>query len=112
MDAGMTGVADAIGLAVIVLLNTATVALTTRFFRVRLHTRWGAAIYAVLFGMLALFVTTLVLAGFLGLGPDLDSRMAVLGVTIVGPLTLGVTIDYFWMPDPANVELPEPTDRS
>ncbi|ACV11450.1 conserved hypothetical protein [Halorhabdus utahensis DSM 12940] len=107
----MTGVADAVGLAVIVLLNTAVVALATRFFRVRLHTRWGAAIYAVLFGTLILFVTTLILAGFLGLGPNLDSRVAVVGLTIVGPLTIGLTIDYFWMPDPAAVELPEPADR-
>jgi len=108
----MSGVADAIGLAVIVLVNTAIVALATRFFRVRLHTRWGGLLYAVIFGTLALFVMTLILAGFLGLGPNLDSRGAVLGVTIVGPLTLGLTIDYFWMPDPANVELPEPADRS
>lgn len=108
----MSGVTDAVGLAVIVLSNTAIVALATRFFRVRLHTRWGSLLYAVVFGSVALVVTTLVLAGFLGLGPNLDSRGAVLGVTVVGPLTLGVTIDFFWMPDPADVELPEPADRS
>ncbi|CCQ33307.1 hypothetical protein HLRTI_003144 [Halorhabdus tiamatea SARL4B] len=108
----MSAVTDAVGLAVIVLVNTAIVALSTRFFRVRLHTRWGSLFYAVVFGSLALVVTTLVLAGFLGLGPNLDSRAAVLGVTVVGPLTIGVTIDYFWMPDPADVELPEPADRS
>lgn len=108
----MTGVADAIGLAAIVLGNTAVVALLTRFFRVRLRTRWGGVTYAVLFGTLAVLTTTLILAGFLGLGPDLESRGAAVGVTVVVPLTLGLTIDYVWMPDPSSVELPEPADRS
>lgn len=103
----MVEVADAIGLVVILLVNTAVAALLTRFFRVRLDTDWGSAIYVTFFGPLALFVVTLILSGPLGLGPSLGTPAAVLMTTVVLPLAMGVTFDFFWMPAPDEVELPD-----
>ncbi|WP_135665585.1 hypothetical protein [Halorhabdus rudnickae] len=108
----MVSAVDAIGLAIIVLSNTAIAALLTRFFRVRMTTIWAGPLYAVLLGSLALLVSTLVLGGFLGLGANLASPVAVVAVTIVGPLALGVTFDYFWMPAPEEVELPDRREDS
>jgi hypothetical protein len=104
----MVDVADVVGLLVILGLNTAFAALATRFFRVRLHTDWGSAIYVVLLTPVPLLVSTLILSGVLGLGPDLGSAYAVLAVTIGLPMAVGVAFDFFWMPDPEDVELPEP----
>lgn len=103
----MVSAADAIGLAAVLLVNTATAALLTRFFRVRLDTFWGSAIYVAVLGSFALLVTTLVLSGVLRLGPNLGSPAAVVMLIIVLPLSLGATFDYFWMPAPGEVELPD-----
>lgn len=102
----MVSVADIVGLLVILGVNAAVAALLTRFFRVRLDTRWGGMIYAVLLGSFALLVITLILGGA-GLGPNLGSPAAVVGLTIVLPLALGIAFDYFWMPAPEEVDLPE-----
>lgn len=101
----MVGVFDAVGLAVILLVNTAVAALLTRFFRVRMNTRWGSALYAALLGPLALLVLTMVLGTVLG--PNLGGPATVVTVTIVVPMAVGVAFDYFWMPAPDEVELPE-----
>jgi hypothetical protein len=103
----MVDVADAIGLLVILLLNSAIAALLTRFFRVRLNTDWGSAAYILLFGPFVLFVLTLVLSGPLGLGGNLGSPAVVLGATVLLPLAMGVTFDFFWMPSPDEIDLPE-----
>jgi len=103
----MVSVADAIGLAVILLTNSAVGALLTRFFRVRLATSWGSLVYTALIGPVVLLALTLVLGGVFGLGPDLGSpAMVVIGIVFL-PLTLGVTFDYFWMPAPEEIELPD-----
>jgi len=101
----MTSIADVVGLLVILGVNSAAAALLTRFFRVRLNTRWGAALYAVLLGALVLTVLTIVLGG-VGLGPDLGNPAAVMGLTVVLPLATGIAFDYFWMPAPDDVDLP------
>lgn len=103
----MVTVLDAVGLAVILLVNTALVALLTRFFRVRLHTTWGSALYSVVIPPVVLVVSTLFFSGVLKLGPDLGSAAAVVAVTILLPLAVGLSFDYFWMPAPGEVELPE-----
>ena len=103
----MVSAADAIGLGIILLVNTAVAALLTRFFRVRLDTDWGSAIYVVLGGTFVLLVLTIVLSGVLNLGADVGSRAAVFMLTILLPLSLGATFDYFWMPAPDEVELPD-----
>ncbi|MFW6018626.1 MAG: hypothetical protein ACOCPX_07380 [Halapricum sp.] len=103
----MVDVADAIGLAVILLLNSAVAALLTRFFRVRLSTSWGSLVYVAFVGSIVLLALTLVLAGGLGLGPNLGSpAVVVLGVVVL-PLSLGATFDYFWMPAPEEIDLPD-----
>ena len=103
----MVSVADLIGLVFIVGLNTAVAALGTRIFRVRLDTQWGVVVYVALLVPVAQVLVTLVLSGPLGLGPNLGSSVAVLGVTVALPLALGVAFDYFWMPAPDEVELPD-----
>jgi hypothetical protein len=107
----MVTLLDAFGLAVILLVNTAAVALLTRFFRVRLHTTWGGALYSVVISPVALLVLTLVLSGVLGLGPDLGSVAAVVLLVMGLPLALGLTFDYVWMPDPDEVDLPQEWDE-
>jgi hypothetical protein len=103
----MVSVADTVGLLVILGINTAAAALLTRFFRVRLATQWGSALYAVVITPVVLLVSVLILGGFLGLGPDLGSGLTVIVVTILLPLSVGIAFDYFWMPSPEEVDLPE-----
>lgn len=103
----MVSVVDIIGLLVILLVNTAAAALLTRLFRDRLHTRWGAMLYALTITPFVLLILVLVLSGLVGLGPNLGSGAAVVGVTILLPLALGIAFDYFWMPAPEEVELPD-----
>jgi hypothetical protein len=97
---------ELLGLLFIVLVNTAATALATRFFRVRLETRWGSAVYTALLVPVLLVVLTLAI-GSLGIGPNLGSPTAVFGVTVVLPMAVGVAFDYFWMPSPEEVDLPE-----
>jgi cell division protein FtsW (lipid II flippase) len=101
----MVDAADALGLALLVLVNSAAAALLTRFFRVRLQTRWGSLAYIAFAVPVALLVSTLVLGSVLG--PDLGSAATVVGVSILLPFSLGVSFDYFWMPAPEEVDLPE-----
>lgn len=101
----MASVFGLVGLLVILTVNSVAAALLTRFFRVRLDTRWGSFVYALTLAPLALLVTTLVLGSVLG--PDLGSPAAVVGITIILPLSIGITFDYFWMPAPDDVELPD-----
>jgi len=88
---------------VAVTIQTATAALLTRLFRVRLDTRWGAVVFAITIIPVVLTLTTLVLGR---VGPDLGSSGTALFVMVGVPLALGLTIDYVWMPAPEEVELP------
>jgi hypothetical protein len=101
----MASVLALVGLLVLVAVNSAVAALMTRFFRVRLHTRWGSVVYAATLVPLVLLVLTMVLGTVLG--PNLGSPAAVVGITILVPMALGISFDYFWMPAPEEVELPE-----
>lgn len=101
----MVSVVDVIGLLLILAVNATVAALMTRFFRVRLDTRWGPIIFVVLLVPLVLLVLTLVLGGA-GLGPDLGTPGIVVGTTVLLPTAIGVSFDYFWMPNPDEVELP------
>lgn len=105
----MVSVFEALALAFLVLVNTAVAALLTRFFRVRLKTDWGSAVYVAVGIPVVLLVLTMALGTVVG--PDLGSAGAVIGVTVVLPMSLGVSFDYFWMPTPDEVELPERRDR-
>lgn len=96
-----------VGIGVLVVVNAVLAALVTRVCRTRLETDWGGAVYAVLGGGLVLVVSTLVLSGIFGVGGDLGSQYNAMLVTVVVPLALGITFDYFWMPAPEDVELPD-----
>ena len=98
---------EAAGLLVLVGLNTGLAAVLTRIFRVRLETRWGGALYTMLLTPVVLLLVTLLVGGVYPLLPDLGSSATVVGVTVLLPLTLGVAIDYFWMPHPDEVEVPD-----
>lgn len=102
----MATLVDVVGLLVIVGVNTAVAALMTRFFRVRLDSRWGPIVFSLFLTPIALLVLTLLLGGVANLGFDLGSGGAVVAVAIVLPLALGIAFDYFWMPSPEEVELP------
>ena len=108
----MVAALELVGLLVIVLVNSALAALMTRFFRVRLRTLWGSAIYVVLLVPVVLVGVVLVLSGVLGLGGNVGSPGTVVALTIFVPLAIGATFDYFWMPAPDEVELPERGTRS
>lgn len=101
----MATVIELVGLLVILGVNSAAAALLTRFFRVRLDTRWGSAVYSLTLVPVVLVVLTIVLGSVLG--PNLGSPAAVIGVTVLVPLAVGVSFDYFWMPAPEEVTLPE-----
>lgn len=102
----MVSVVDVVGLLVILGVNSLAAALLTRLFRVRLNTGWGAVLYSLLLTPVVLLVFVLVLGGA-GLGPDLGNPAAVVGITILLPLALGMAFDYFWQPAPEEVELPD-----
>jgi len=102
----MVSVVGLAGLLVIVLVNSAVTALMTRFFRVRLNTRWGGLVYSILLCPVAMFVVFMLLSVVgLGAGLGLSSGVAI-GAGILVPLALGMTFDYVWMPSPDEVELP------
>jgi len=102
----MVSVATVVGILLLVGVNTVVAALATRFFRVRLATRWGAVLYTVGFVLVLYVGTTILLSGFVGFGGrGVGDTGTVLVLVWVLPLTLGYSIDYFWMPPPE--QLPE-----
>lgn len=88
----------------ILAVNTVLAAVVTRLARVRMHTTWGAAVVVGFFAPVALLAVTIVVGAVAG--PSLGSRGAVVGLLMVLPMALGVTIDVFWMPPPDEVDLP------
>jgi len=101
----MVSIVAIAGLVVIVLVNSAVTALMTRFFRVRLNTRWGGLLYSVLLCPFASLILGVILSVPLGSLIDLDN-FTFLTLVVVVPLVLGMTFDYVWMPSPDDVELP------
>jgi uncharacterized RDD family membrane protein YckC len=101
----MVSAFEAVGLLVLLGINTALAAVLTRLFRTRLDTRWGGALYTVLITPVVLLIVTI----FIGqaLGPNLGDAATVFGLTVLVPLTVGIAFDYFWMPAPEDVEVPE-----
>jgi predicted Na+-dependent transporter len=77
----------------------------TRVFRTRLNTRWGGALYTVLITPVVLLIVTFVVGQ--ALGPNLGDAATLVGLTVLVPLTVGIAFDYFWMPAPDEVEVPE-----
>ena len=107
----MVTAVDALELVFLLFVHSAVAALMTRFFRVRLSTRWGGFLYSVVLCPFALLLSTLFFSGVLPLGPDLGSPGLVVMVVIVLPTVAGITFDYFWMPSPDEVDLPDKWDE-
>jgi hypothetical protein len=118
----MVSVVGLIGVLVIIAINTAAAALMTRFFRVRLKTSWGPVVFALFLIPVVLVILTQILGGVIlpigfailvqtlggkGLEFDVGGKLLVISLTVVLPLALGTVFDYFWMPAPDEVELPE-----
>lgn len=105
----MVAVSTVIGYGILLVVHTAIAAITTRFFRIRLSSQWGAALYAAILVPMLLVASTMLLSGPFGIGTAAADRTTALIVVIGIPLTLGVTIDLLWMPHPDEVELPDTT---
>jgi hypothetical protein len=104
----MVSVLSMVLLGVVAVINTLIDAVMTRFFRIRLKTRTGSVIYALLLVPVVLLVTTMLF----GLVIPWDEGLAVpvlLGVWIAMPLALGFTIDVLYVPPPDEIELPDTT---
>jgi hypothetical protein len=100
----MVSLAGVVGTLVLVGLNTAIAALLTRFFRVRLDTRWGPVVFTLFITPVVLIVPTLLLGSVVP--PVFGSAAALIAIAIALPLTMGVAFDYLWMPSPEEVDLP------
>lgn len=104
----MVSAATVIGLLVIIVVNTAIAAVLARFFRLRLKTRLGAAIYTTVLVPIVYVLTTLILSGVIGFGGEgLADTGTALILAWVLPFTLGYSIHLFWMPPMEEVELPQ-----
>lgn len=104
----MVSIFGVVGILAIIGVHTLIAAVMTRFFRLRLETNWGTALYAAFLVPVTLFISTLVLTGPLRLGTDLGSPTAVAVLLILLPGSLGVTIDVLYVEHPDEYELPEP----
>lgn len=103
----MVSLVGAVGVLIIIAINTAIAAVGARFFRVRMSTSWGSAIYTVISIPFVFVITTLALSGALGLGGGVFSSLgSTIAVTWGYPFAIGVAIDVFWMPAPETVETP------
>ncbi|EMA36620.1 hypothetical protein [Halococcus hamelinensis] len=106
----MVSVVDLVGLSVVVLVNTGIAAVGTRLLRVTLATWWGVAVYGLVLVPAVETAVALVLTGPVGLGPNLGTPTAVMALVVALPFALGVAIDFFWMPAPDEVDLPDGFD--
>lgn len=96
-----------IGLLVILGAHTVIAAIATRLLRVRLATRWGAAVYIVMIVPVLLVISTFIISGVFMIGPNIGDPGTAVFLTVFVPFAIGVTIDYIWMPAPDDVALPE-----
>ena len=92
---------------VVLVAHTLIAAVCTRFFRLRLETQLGWVIYALTLIPVVLVISTIVVSGVLGIGPDLGSPIVVFGVMIGLPLAVGITLDLLYVAQPDDVELPD-----
>ncbi len=99
----MLSLGTAVGIAVVVIVNTAIASVLVRFFRLRLNTRGGMVVFSMFLIPLALTVSLLIF-GQLPIFGTID-RQSVMLVAILMPLLLGFVIDLFWMPTPGEVEI-------
>lgn len=102
--------ASALSIALLLALlavHSLIAAVLTRFFRIALDTRAGAALFTVTGIPLVLVASTYVFSGVLGLGPELGSPALVLTLLIAVPVGLGALIDVLYVPPPEDVDVPD-----
>lgn len=99
----MVDAIGAVGVVLLIAVNAAIAALAIRLLRVRLATRWGAALYTLVLVPLPLVAVLLFASGPLGIGANLGDRGTVVFVTVVLPIAVGGAFDVLWMPTPAEV---------
>lgn len=103
----MVSVLQVVLLVGLVAAHTLAAAVMTRFFRLRLETDWGTAVYAVTLVPIVLLVSTLVFTGPFGIGVDLGSAGAVFAVLVFIPGALGAAVDFLYVEPPEEYELPD-----
>lgn len=94
-------------LLALVVAHTLVAAVLTRYFRIALDTRGGAALFTVTGIPLVLLATTYVFSGLLGLGPELGSPATVITLLVAVPVGLGALIDVLYVPPPDDVDVPD-----
>jgi hypothetical protein len=105
--ASVAGAVTVVVLLGLVALNTLVAAVAVRFFRLQLATRWGPVLYTVVLVPVVYVLTTLVVFGAFGIGAGLELDQQTLLVFFFGlPLSLGVSLDLFWVPPPEELEVP------
>jgi hypothetical protein len=104
----MASVVSLVLLGVVLVVNTLIAAVMTRFFRIRLKTRAGAVVYALLITPVVLFATTMLFGAVIPWDGGLPTAV-LLGLWVGMPLVLGFTIDVLYVPPPEEIELPDTT---
>ena len=102
----MVSVVSLVLLGVVLVVNTLIAAVMTRFFRIRLDTRAGSVIYALLLIPFVLLVTTMLFGAVI---PGNLEIPVLLGLWVGLPLALGFTIDVLYVPPPEEIDLPDTT---
>lgn len=94
-------------LLALVAAHTLLAAVMTRYFRIALDTRAGAALFTFSAIPLTLIATTYVFSGVLGLGPELGSPAVVLTLLVAVPVGIGALVDVLYVPPPKDVDVPD-----
>lgn len=94
-------------LLALVAAHTLVAAVLTRYFRIALDTRGGAALFTVTGIPIVLLATTYVFSGLLDLGPELGSPATVVTLLVAVPVGLGALIDVLYVPPPDDVDVPD-----
>jgi len=94
-------------LLALVAAHTLISAVLTRYFRIALDTRGGAALFTVAGIPLVLLASTYLFSGLLSLGPELGSAGVVLTLLVAIPVGLGALVDVLYVPPPEEVDVPD-----
>lgn len=94
-------------LLALVAVHSLIAAVLTRYFRIALDTRGGAALFTVMGIPLVLLGSTYVLSGVLSLGPQLGNPAIVFTLLIAVPVGLGALVDVLYVPPPEDVDVPD-----
>jgi hypothetical protein len=103
----MASIVELVLFGVVLVGHTLLAAVSTRFFRIRMNTRWGWVVYSLVVTPVLLLAATLVTTGVLRIGPNLGGPGTALAVMVGVPLALGFTIDLLYVPPPDEYDLPD-----